>query len=535
MQCSQCGCADKTQDGDFVCRFGGRCGRTEKFYNMQMELCNLAVDIARTIVDSPEYKQVLNTPEEQCSSEIISDLQKTMVAFGRFTPYHSSDEHFLSELMQEVKNIAVKYNVERLTDSSLFLESKNGLRSFRSILFGVLQGAVYYLSDGNPYSYSTSKLCIMAARLAKLQEADDEECRIALREAGREAMAGCGIDADKYNKYLRGRRPCYINTGSVPGPFILFSGSDFELFEKILKAAAREGINVYTHGNMDLAHASPRLRNYKNMAGHLDACWDEAGYTMSSLPGVSIVEKGCIFLPEGSGSDRIFTAGSLYVSGFRHLEFNQYEDFQFVLEKAKELKGYSKDNLRIAPSVRTVGYSRKSIEKAMPSLCEALRDGSIKRIVIMVGCDGPREFYGSMSELGGKLPADCMVWTAGCCSVRFPQHFGQRIGLFPRVLNFGSEVAESEIFTALDRIAVAMNLSVRELPVSAVVSGGLMKGTVDLFCMLEIGVNSIFFGPAEVCHFSDEVRFWLEDRNVRFLSGNSEEDAKLISSGLPLQ
>jgi hydroxylamine reductase len=79
--------------------------------------------------------------------------------------------------------------------------------------------------------------------------------------------------------------PHVVSTKPVEGKCILVSGHDLKVLEELLKLTEKEGINVYTHGEMLPAHGYEKLRKFSNLKGHLGGAWQKQSIEFSKFPG----------------------------------------------------------------------------------------------------------------------------------------------------------------------------------------------------------------------------------------------------------
>lgn len=67
--------------------------------------------------------------------------------------------------------------------------------------------------------------------------------------------------------------PTQYRTTVVEGKAILISGHDLMDLYHLLEQTEGTGINVYTHGEMLPAHAYPKLKAFKHLAGNYGTAW----------------------------------------------------------------------------------------------------------------------------------------------------------------------------------------------------------------------------------------------------------------------
>ncbi len=133
-----------------------------------------------------------------------------------------------------------------------------------------------------------------------------------------------------------------IKIYSKKGHCILVSGEDFDELENILnlleKYKTSDKINVYTHGELILAHFYPFFKNNKFLAGHWGK--NDTEYDFSTFP-------GAIFMTQNFNQkiDNLYK-GELFSSkliSFKKVYPIKDGDYTPVINSALKLEGFNKD------------------------------------------------------------------------------------------------------------------------------------------------------------------------------------------------
>ena len=93
------------------------------------------------------------------------------------------------------------------------------------------------------------------------------------------------------------------------GKAILVSGRDIRDLENILMYTEAKNIDIYTHGEMLLAHSLPELRKFHNLAGHYGGVSTDQQLEIESFPGPVLITSNCAWNPPQVFRGRIFTTG----------------------------------------------------------------------------------------------------------------------------------------------------------------------------------------------------------------------------------
>ena len=167
-----------------------------------------------------------------------------------------------------------------------------------------------------------------------------------------------------------------VNTSIRKGPSILVSGHFFKDLEKLLEATENEGINVYTHNDMLIAHSLSKLNHFPNLVGHYQRAVNDLKYDYASFVGPVVITQNSqprIDFVRG----RIYTLDKYPAFGMSKIE--NY-DFSKVIKEAKELHGFRKDYE--CPTIK-VGYNKAEILKKLYEIFEKIKSKEIKHLFII--------------------------------------------------------------------------------------------------------------------------------------------------------
>ena len=139
---------------------------------------------------------------------------------------------------------------------------------------------------------------------------------------------------------------------------------------------------------------------------------------------------------------------------------------------------------------------RSALLSVAPQLLDAVKQGAVRHIFLVGGCDGAKPGRNYYTEFVEKTPKDTLVLTLACGKFRFfTQKLGQ-IGPFPRLLDVGQcndAYAAVQVAVAL---ADALNCTVNDLPLSLILSWYEQKAVSILLTLLALGVKNIKLGPS---------------------------------------
>jgi len=91
------------------------------------------------------------------------------------------------------------------------------------------------------------------------------------------------------------------------------------------------------------------------------------------------------------------------------------KDFYPIIEQAKKCSPPAE----IETGELIAGFGHNQVFALADKVVEAVKSGSIKRFIVMAGCDGrhkSRDYYGDVAR---ELPEDTIILTAGCAKYRY--------------------------------------------------------------------------------------------------------------------
>jgi len=298
------------------------------------------------------------------------------------------------------------------------------------------------------------------------------------------------LDAGNTSKYGH-PTPTSVPLGTKKGKAIMVSGHDLMALEQILILSEGKGINVYSHGEMLPTHGYPNLKNkYPHFYGHFGTAWQNQKKEFKTFPGAILVTTNCILQPQSEYSDNIFTSGLV---GWPNIPHITNSDYSPVIQKALDLPGYASD---VPGKEVNVGFARNTIMSVADKVIAGVKDGSIKHIFLVAGCDGAKSGRNYYTEFVEKVPKDCLVLTLACGKFRFFDKDLGDINGIPRLLDVGQcNDAYSAIQIAV-ALANAFDCGVNDLPLSMVLSWFEQKAVAILLTLFSLNIQNMKLGPS---------------------------------------
>jgi len=318
--------------------------------------------------------------------------------------------------------------------------------------------------------------------------------------------------------------PAKVLMGHVKGKAIAVSGHDLKDMEELLKQTEGKGINIYTHGEMLPAHAYPELKKYKHLVGHYGGAWMRQRKEFEDFPGAILMTTNCIMEPKENYKGRIFTSGMVAWPDVVHI---QNRDFSPVIEAALAAEGFQDDS---PEKYHTVGFGHHTVLSIADKVIDAVKQGAIKRFVLIGGCDGAEPGRNYYTDLAETMPKDWVVLTLGCGKFRVVNCELGDIDGIPRLLDMGQCNDSYSAVRVAMALADAFGTDINSLPLNLVVSWYEQKAVCVLLALLYLGVKNVRLGPKLPAFISPNVLKVLVEKFNIMPIGNVEDDLKAMQA-----
>jgi len=267
--------------------------------------------------------------------------------------------------------------------------------------------------------------------------------------------------------------------------------------EELLQQTEGKGVDIYTHGEMLPAHYYPAFKKYKHFIGNYGDSWWHQLEDFENFNGAILMTTNCLvpLRKDSSYLDRLFTTGTVNYPNAVHIpdrEKGKVKDFTPVIEKALKCRPPKEiENGEIIG-----GFAHSTVLGLADKIVEAVKSGSIKRFVVMAGCDGRMPSRKYFTEVAEKLPKDAVILTAGCAKYRYIKLPLGDINGIPRVLDAGQCNDSYSLAVIALKLKEAFGLDdVNKLPLSFDIAWYEQKAVTVLLALLSLGFKNIILGP----------------------------------------
>ena len=495
------------------CTFAGMCGKKAETVHLMDEIIRQLKVIALT-----------RNVDRKLGRFVIKSLFMT-ITNANF------DNAALQKQLDEAIILA-GVNPVQLPAGVLACENED-IRSLRELLTYGLKGIAAYAEHAavlGKEDEAVYAFCFKALQTAAT-ETDSGKLLTVILEAGEIAVKTMALLDQANTETFGNPQVTAVKTGVGNRPGILISGHDLLDLKELLEQSKDAGLDIYTHCEMLPAHYYPELKKYPHLYGNYGNAWHLQNKEFASFNGPILMTTNCITPVQDAYKDRIFTTGAAGYPGVPHIadrEYGKQKDFSAIIELAKKCKAPDalEDGMIIG------GFAHAQVFALADKVVEAVKNGAIKRFVVMAGCDGrqkERQYYSDVAE---KLPQDTVILTAGCAKYRYNKLITGDIGGIPRVLDAGQcNDCYSLAVIALKLKEVFGVKDINELPISFDISWYEQKAVAVLLALLHLGFKNLRLGPTLPAFLSPNVaKILVETFDIKGIT-DSQTDIKAMMYG----
>lgn len=539
MFCFQCqetaGCAG--------CTKVGVCGKQPEVANLQDLLIYATKGVS-------EITTRLRAEEKSVSQEVNHLITKNLFITITNANFDQDAivERILLTFQQKKELLARLSNLDQLSEAATWesddleemkakskevgvLSTKDeDIRSLRELITYGLKGLSAYSKHANVLGYDKEEVdAFLQSALAKTLDdtlSVDELVGLTL-ETGKYGVDGMAL-LDQANTSTYGHPELTkVNLGVGKNPGILISGHDLKDMELLLEQTEGTGVDVYTHSEMLPAHYYPAFKKYKHFVGNYGNAWWKQKEEFETFNGPVLMTTNCIVPPKESYIDRVYTTGAAGYPGCKHIpgDVGEHKDFSALIEHAKKCQPPQE----IETGEIVGGFAHNQVLALADKVVDAVKSGSIKKFVVMAGCDGRAKSRNYYTDFAQAIPKDSVILTAGCAKYKYNKLPLGDIGGIPRVLDAGQcNDSYSLALIALKLKEVFGLDDINDLPIVYNIAWYEQKAVIVLLALLFLGVKNIHLGPTLPAFLSPNVAKVLVDNFGIAGIGTVEDDIQLF-------
>ena len=523
------------------CTTAGICGKKGDVANLQDLLIHLMKGIS--LCNNEARKQDKNI--EKADVFIMDNL------FATITNANFDKQYFFDKIQQAIelrdeikKNISLSSNhdaviwksenkediLKKAETIGVLTTENEDIRSLRWLLTYGIKGMAAYAHHAYELGKKDDEIFkyIEKALISTTQDLPvDEMVKLVMKcgEMGVKTMALL----DNANTSAYGNPEITdVNIGVRSNPGILISGHDLKDLEELLNQSKDSGVDVYTHGEMLPANAYPAFKKYSHLVGNYGSSWWKQKEEFERFNGPILLTSNCLVPPRESYKDRVYTTGVVGFEGLKHIpnrKIGGTKDFSAIIEHAKRCPPPEK----IEEGEITIGFAHNATFGVADKIVEAVKTGSIKRFVVMAGCDGRRQNRQYYTDFAKALSKDTVILTAGCAKYRYNKLRLGDIGGIPRVIDAGQCNDSYSLVLIAKKLAEVFGTDINELPISFNIAWYEQKAVLVLLSLLFLGVQNIMLGPTLPAFVSPNVLKVLVDKFNIHPNSTVENDLPILN------
>lgn len=321
-----------------------------------------------------------------------------------------------------------------------------------------------------------------------------------------------------------------VDIGVRNRPGILISGHDLKDLEELLEQSEGKGVDIYTHSEMLPAQSYPFFKKYEHFAGNYGNAWWRQIDEFETFNGMFLFTSNCILPPRPKTTymDRVYTTGVVGMPGTHYIPVGKdgKKDFSEIIERALKCQPPTE----IEHGEIVAGFAHNQVLALAPKIIDLVKQGKIRKFVVMGGCDGRMPSRSYYTEFAEKLPKDCVILTCGCAKYRYNKlNLGDIDGV-PRVLDAGQcNDAYSLVVIAL-ALKEAFGLeNVNDLPIVYNIAWYEQKAVIVILALLSLGIQNIHVGPTLPAFFTPDILSVLQQKfNIGTITTVDEDLKKMV-------
>lgn len=267
--------------------------------------------------------------------------------------------------------------------------------------------------------------------------------------------------------------PTKVSLTTKPEKAILISGSNLKELELLLEATKDRGINVYTHGNMLLAHSYPKFKTYPHLVGHFGQGAHNYLVDFSDFPGAILLTKNSFLNVEKLFNCKIYTTNPVASKGVGIIKNYNYEP---LIESALHSEGFYETTER--PDL-SINISESHFIEKINEVVQKIKKGEIKHFFV-IGVSNQTKAQEDYFKHFLNLLDDT------CFALSFSYYNNNK-----NILHVQSTYDAPFIYKAFD--ILTQNISIKQLEPIILYTRCELFSFSNLLYMKQLGINKIYF------------------------------------------
>ncbi|MCR4880892.1 MAG: hypothetical protein K6A44_02955 [bacterium] len=272
-----------------------------------------------------------------------------------------------------------------------------------------------------------------------------------------------------------------VSSDYKKGNAILVAGEDFAFLKKLLEETENKGINIYTYGALNYAHAFSEISKYKNLAGIYVGKYDDFASNIEDFPGVAVLTSGNLEELTDIYRGRVFSVEDISMLGVSKLNT---DDLKQLIGAAYDAQGFEEDKKNYSVEV---GFGIKELEQISTELYEAIKSKKISNILIFLGCHYFVAQKSYLKKLIKLLPDNIAFIIMDCLFLKIKKDEKD----LPMILNLGQYLNFYTLIKLLSFLSKKLKVKINELPVNITIRLRDRNAVAALLMLLSLGIKNI--------------------------------------------
>lgn len=169
-----------------------------------------------------------------------------------------------------------------------------------------------------------------------------------------------------------------VSTSTRKNKAVLVSGSSLiDLYNFLEYTKDEENLDVYSHGDLLIAHAYEKFKKFKHFVGHYGTSNENCIFDFATFPGAILLTKHSKQNIEHLIRGRLFTMDTVQPKGATKIN---EKEFKKIIEGARLAKGFNKGQIR---NDILAGFNETEIDSKIEAIYQKLNNKEIKRLIIL--------------------------------------------------------------------------------------------------------------------------------------------------------
>ncbi len=169
-----------------------------------------------------------------------------------------------------------------------------------------------------------------------------------------------------------------VSTSTRRNKAVLVSGSSLiDLYKFLEYTKDEKDLDVYSHGDLLIAHAYENFKQFKHFVGHFGSGNENCVFDFATFPGAILLTKHSKQNIEHLIRGRIYTMDTVQPKGAIKVTPNEFDK---IVESAKISNGFNKGQIR---NDITTGFDEAELDAQIQELSQKITEQTIKRIVFV--------------------------------------------------------------------------------------------------------------------------------------------------------